>query len=78
MSLLILNLYQVFNILKKLTFTVLAMSLCLNSVFAKNRFFEERYRGWLWFDEVGVREDVKGVKKRQFHQLTKKEIICNI
>lgn len=40
------------------TLVIIIFIICsMNSAFAKNRFFEERYRGWLWFEE---KEAIKG------------------
>lgn len=50
----------------------------MNSAFARNRFFEERYRGWLWFEDIEVQEEDKETKKRFTHELIRKEMICEI
>jgi thiol-disulfide isomerase/thioredoxin len=57
-----------------LLFLLIIFQLLPNFAFAKNRFFEERYRGWLWFEEKEQQLDVKDLGKKQAGELTKEEM----
>ena len=58
--------------MKQLVFILL--TLCTSSVFAKEEFFEQRYRGWLWFDQQ-MKSQPSEVEKKQEKKVTKEEML---
>jgi conjugal transfer pilus assembly protein TraF len=46
------------------------ISICSSSALANNKFFDERYRGWMWFEE---REQISEEKLKKLHTPTAQE-----
>ena len=58
--------------MKQLIFILL--TLFTSSVFAKEEFFEQRYRGWLWFDQQMTPQPSE-VEMKQEKKVTKEEML---
>ena len=58
--------------MKQLVFILL--TLFTSSVFAKEEFFEQRYRGWLWFDQQ-MKPQETNVQEQKPGKVTKEEML---
>ena len=55
-------------------FLLIALQLVPTFALAKNSFFDQRYRGWLWFEEKEVEGDSKSILTNGRDEIADKEI----
>lgn len=61
--------------MKKIKFLLILISFLNNAAFAQNDFFNQRYRGWLWFEEKEKFDDKIYENKKQSDEFIKKEML---